>query len=98
VSRQCSRPTCSEPARAGILYDAPGRSLALLDLFDAGPQAIPLCQRHADRLTPPQGWEMTDQRTTTPTGTGWLHERPAGDGDDGPEGRMLRRAFRATED
>ena len=94
MSRTCSRPLCSEPARAGIVYDATARLLTILDLYDAGTQAIPLCQQHADRLTAPVGWQTSDERTTTPTGTGWLHER--GDPDAAPEGRLLRRAFRST--
>ena len=34
------------------------------DLVDlAGAHSYPLCSDHADRMSPPQGWTLTDRRT-----------------------------------
>lgn len=38
---------------------------------DAHPMTHDLCAAHADRSTPPQGWEMRDERT--PRGIYALH-------------------------
>jgi hypothetical protein len=36
-----------------------------LDATHEGP-GHPLCVDHADRLTPPMGWTLTDRRSVTP--------------------------------
>lgn len=45
-------------------YDYEAKAVFLEDLVDLDPGAgYPLCAPHADRLTPPIGWNLTDQRT-----------------------------------
>lgn len=64
VSR-CAR--CSAPAATFMSFDYAARAVWLEDL-DAtrdGP-GHPLCVDHADRLTPPMGWTLTDRRSVTP--------------------------------
>jgi hypothetical protein len=63
VSRHCSRPGCSEPACATLTY-VYSISRAWLDelLDERDPHAYDLCQRHADRVKPPHGWQLLDRR------------------------------------
>lgn len=67
----------------------------ICDLFDLGPQGQPLCERHADKLRPPQGWAREDRRIDA-RGTDWAHG--TADLGDRPDGRLLRRAFRLPGD
>lgn len=61
--RQCSRPGCSEPATVTLTYQY-GRALVWLDdlLTDRDPHAYDLCERHAARLSVPNGWRLEDRR------------------------------------
>lgn len=60
----CSR--CGSPANSVMTFAYVDRSVWLDDLVDAdGPHGYPLCADHADRMTPPQGWTLTDRRTVT---------------------------------
>jgi hypothetical protein len=61
--RQCSRPGCSETATVTLSYQY-GRSLVWLDdlLLDRDPHAYDLCERHAARLSVPNGWRLEDRR------------------------------------
>jgi hypothetical protein len=44
----------------------PQSSVWLDDLVEAvDPYGYPLCADHGDRMTPPQGWTLTDRRTVT---------------------------------
>ena len=63
VARQCSRTGCSEAATASLTYDY-AHAMAWLDPLHAerDPHAYDLCDRHADRLTAPQGWQVRDRR------------------------------------
>lgn len=51
-------------------FDYAERSVWLEDLGGhSGPSGQPghtLCVDHADRLTPPMGWTLTDRRSVTP--------------------------------
>jgi hypothetical protein len=58
----CSRLGCGEPAVAVFGFDA-RESLVWLDpLGDDGRGAGVLCETHADRLSPPRGWNLLDRR------------------------------------
>jgi len=61
--RQCSRTGCCEPATVTLTYQY-GRALVWLDelLADRDPHAYDLCDRHAERLSVPNGWRLDDRR------------------------------------
>jgi hypothetical protein len=64
VSR-CAR--CGNPAATFMSYDYAERAVWLEDLTTATAESgHPLCVDHADRLTPPMGWTLTDRRSVTP--------------------------------
>jgi len=63
VTRQCSRPTCSEAAEATLSYSHSGRTAWLAPLAgERDPHAYDLCDRHAGRVGVPTGWRLVDQR------------------------------------
>lgn len=60
--RLCGRPGCDEPATATFTFNSRLQT-AWLDHFGETPaSAGHVCQRHADTLTPPRGWELHDRR------------------------------------
>ncbi|MGI9609802.1 MAG: DUF3499 family protein [Acidimicrobiia bacterium] len=60
----CAR--CGSPAAAHMTFSYPDSAVWLGDLVaDAEPHGYALCADHADRMTPPQGWTLTDRRTVT---------------------------------
>lgn len=61
--RQCSRPTCSTAAVVTLTYDYQ-RSHVWLDPLTAERDlhGYDLCRRHADDLSVPVGWQLTDRR------------------------------------
>ncbi len=64
VSR-CTR--CGAPAAIFMSFDYAERSVWLEDLgTQFGEPGHFLCVDHADRLTPPMGWTLTDRRSVTP--------------------------------
>jgi hypothetical protein len=64
VNRQCSRPSCSEPAEAAFNFDGLRRIVWLNVISDARTTtAGDLCEKHAARLRPPIHWELRDLRT-----------------------------------
>ena len=61
--RRCQRDSCSEPATATLVFsydEQVARIVGLLD--DPQPQTYDLCGTHADRTSPPRGWELADTR------------------------------------
>jgi len=61
VPRHCSRPTCSEPAVATFEYDYGEAQVRIGRLSpQREPHAYDLCDRHAARLSAPQGWQVID--------------------------------------
>jgi len=109
MNRHCARPGCSEQAAATFNFDGLRRVVWLgpLDLA-TGRSAGDLCERHADRLRPPQHWEMHDHRgpepVTIPAPTRIATKRPAAsdETDDAerenePTTPLLQRAFRAAK-
>jgi len=72
MSRSCARPTCSVAAAATMSYDYDAQIVWIEDLHpEAHPMTHDLCAQHADRSTPPSGWELRDQRA--PRGIYALH-------------------------
>lgn len=60
----CSR--CGSLASTLMSFAYPNAQVWLDDLLDAvEPHGYPLCADHADRMTPPQGWTLTDRRSVT---------------------------------
>ena len=63
---QCARPACGQPSTVVITYDY----AAMLVYIDSPGQydaiGAGLCDRHADRTTPPMGWQLIDRRVVTP--------------------------------
>lgn len=61
--RQCSRPTCADPAAATLTYHY-AKGVAWLDelTVDRDPHSYDLCWRHASRVSVPHGWRLEDRR------------------------------------
>ena len=58
---------CSAPASALMTFDYDTRAVWLLE-FDVAPErggGYAFCTSHADRMTPPLGWTLTDRRNVT---------------------------------
>jgi hypothetical protein len=61
--RQCARPGCSAPATTTLSYDYAGRTVWLDPLLDDDhPARHDLCDRHANRLSVPNGWRLENRR------------------------------------
>ena len=70
MARRCARPTCSTAAVVTLSYDYTARTVWLDDLATQDdPANHDLCERHAERVTAPQGWALHDRRVVTPV---WL--------------------------
>jgi hypothetical protein len=63
VNRQCSRTGCSDGAAVTLTYQY-AHAQVWLDCLshERDPHAYDLCERHARRLTAPQGWQIRDRR------------------------------------
>lgn len=60
----CAR--CGSLAAALMTFSYPDAEVWLEDLADGMKlHGYALCSDHADRMTPPQGWTLTDRRTVT---------------------------------
>lgn len=58
---------CSAPSSAVMTFDYDTRAVWLLEV-DSEPDVrggYALCTTHADRMTPPLGWTLTDRRNVT---------------------------------
>ena len=63
VIRQCSRPTCAEPAAATLTYQYAKGIVWVDDLTpERDPHGYDLCERHASRVSVPHGWRMEERR------------------------------------
>ncbi len=61
--RSCSKSTCSQPAVATLALRYERRQVAMVDLLpERDPNHLELCAEHADRLVPPIGWTVHDER------------------------------------
>ncbi|MCB4207970.1 DUF3499 domain-containing protein [Arthrobacter sp. UM1] len=57
--RHCSKIGCSQPAVSTLTYSHADQTAVLGPLsLQAEPHTYDLCLTHADRLTPPRGWEI----------------------------------------
>lgn len=64
----CSKPSCTRPGAVVLAYDYAERK-ALLDDPSNGrlsPHVYILCNKCAEKLRPPQGWELEDRRSEPP--------------------------------
>jgi len=61
--RQCSRPTCSTAAVVTLTYEY-RTSHVWLDLLSSerDPHSYDLCRQHANTLSVPRGWQLTDRQ------------------------------------
>ncbi len=60
----CTR--CGSPAAAHMTFSYDDSLVWLDDIVGpAEPYFYSLCSNHADRMTPPHGWTLTDRRTIT---------------------------------
>lgn len=63
AGRSCSRPGCDTPAAATLVFSYAEQVARVVELLDGRePQAYDLCGPHADRTTPPRGWQLADTR------------------------------------
>lgn len=65
---QCSKPGCSGGGTVLLSYDYAQRT-ATLEPWSAGPPSphiYVMCGACADRLRPPLGWELVDDRMPAP--------------------------------
>ena len=60
---KCCR--CSLPATAWMTFQYPASHVELFELPDDsdGYGGYALCDRHAERMSPPVGWDLVDYRT-----------------------------------
>jgi hypothetical protein len=63
VERPCARPDCSAPGTASLTFAYTTRE-AWIGVLDDDPrtQSYDLCARHVDRVRPPLGWQLRDER------------------------------------
>ena len=65
MTRQCARPGCGDTAAATFAYDYASRTVWLDDVAEEPhPSTYDLCRRHATSMTAPQGWRLTDRRSS----------------------------------
>lgn len=63
MSRQCARNGCGRPAVATLAYNYAQRSVWIDHVSaEAHPSTYDLCDQHADHLSVPRGWHLTDAR------------------------------------
>jgi len=62
--RICSRNDCKAQAEAAVTLRYGPREVDVVDLHhERDPNLLELCGSHADRLSPPVGWQLTDRRS-----------------------------------
>jgi hypothetical protein len=54
---------CNTLASAVMMYSYQDRQMWVQDFTHTDGNAYPMCAAHADRLSPPRGWMLTDHRT-----------------------------------
>ena len=71
MTRLCSRVACTEPAVATLTY-VYADSMAVLGPLSGSfePHSYDLCNRHAERLSAPQGWQVIKHRIRGEVGWG----------------------------
>jgi Protein of unknown function (DUF3499) len=89
----CGRPGCDEPATATFTFNSRQQTVWLDHLDESPASAGHLCRHHADRVTPPRGWELQDRRDLARVIDHPGESETVVDEDRTP---MLARAFRAA--
>jgi hypothetical protein len=57
---------CGSPASTHMTFSYNDSAVWLDEIAGpTEPYGYSLCSNHADRMTPPQGWTLTDRRSTT---------------------------------
>ena len=65
MNSYCCR--CASPASSAMSYDYGRREMWIEDVTLPQPFGwYSLCERHADRLTPPLSWTLDDRRLAAP--------------------------------
>lgn len=67
MGRLCDKPGCNNAGSATLTYEYTNR-VAWVDRLadDDHPMTHDLCDRHANRLSVPQGWRLEDRRVVQP--------------------------------
>lgn len=62
----CSKPGCGHAGAVILGYDYSQRRIVLEDpeVGEISPHAYVMCTACAEKLTPPRGWEVEDQRSS----------------------------------
>lgn len=69
--RTCAKMRCPAHPIATIALLYTSREVVLHDLFqERDPNLLDLCREHIQRLTPPLGWTLRDERAPAPIGAG----------------------------
>ena len=67
MARRCARPDCHDEATTTLSYDYGGSTVWIGPLTaESHPMRHDLCERHADRLSVPRGWQLRDRRDVVP--------------------------------
>ena len=62
--RTCRRRGCDVEAAAAVGLSYEPKEIVLADLLaERDPSLLELCRTHADRLSPPLGWHLSDRRS-----------------------------------
>lgn len=65
MTRHCARPGCSDHAVATFAYEYAARTVWLEDVADEPhPSTYDLCRRHATSMSVPNGWQLSDRRSS----------------------------------
>lgn len=79
MTRQCSRTGCASPAVATLTYQY-GRSQVWIDDLapERDPHSYDLCERHAGRLSVPNGWSLEERRAQRVLASAGVGQAPHG--------------------
>ena len=62
--RDCAKTHCSSPASTTMFLRYEEREVRIVDLtMEDDRNLVDLCSSHADRLKPPVGWDILDDRS-----------------------------------
>ncbi|MBI2237530.1 MAG: DUF3499 family protein [Actinobacteria bacterium] len=65
--RTCAKMRCESRAAATVALRYEAREVVISDLApEPNPNLLDLCAEHAERLTPPVGWRVRDERLPVP--------------------------------
>jgi hypothetical protein len=65
--RTCAKTRCRALAEATLVLRYAERHVDIVDLLpEPDPNLVDLCSEHADRLTPPLHWVISDSRVRLP--------------------------------